>query len=251
MSGFDWSAIREGGPDCPSEPELERLHLRAGPPADLGRIEAHASGCDDCQAYLGRLSMGFDVVPDLDERALLAGVRRRLDETPARRPWWQWLVALVPVGAVAAAVFLMVRPPDPGAADAGVGTRMKGFGFTVHRQTAAGSAQVASGDRFAPGDRLQIEVSLPEAGQLAVFGREPSGKIYRAWPIDKETAKFAAGRHTLPDALELDDTLGRESLAVVLCPTSIPAAPYCLDREGDIEGPPDCYWAKFDLQKQR
>lgn len=249
MSGFDWSAISERGPDCPSEPALERLHLGVGSATD----RAHADGCADCQAFLTRLARGFEVVPDLDERVLLAGIRQRLDAQPKRAPWWRSLFLLVPVGAAAAVAFLVLRPGPAGPieADAGVGTRMKGsFGLKVHRKTATGSELMASGDRFAPGDQLRLEVSLPGTGRLAVFGQEANGTVYKSWPFDGDSAEASEGTRSLPDAIELDDALGRERLLLVYCPPD-KGQPLCRQRESGIECPPGCLTARFELDKQR
>lgn len=246
---FDWSALQERGPDCPSEPALERLHLGLGGPEQQATLRAHIDGCADCAAHMARLAEGFDVAPEVDPRALLAGVRRRMDETPQRAPWWRWLLVALPVAAAAVAAVWALRPTPP-VETVPDGPRLKGsFGLTVHRQVGPRSEPVTSGDRFAAGDRLRLVVDLPSAGRVAVWGLEPSGAVYRAWPFDDPWAALPAGRkQALPEALELDDTRGREVLALVFCPGEA-AEPVC-EGEGALRCAEGCRMARFELDKR-
>ncbi|MCA9538259.1 MAG: hypothetical protein KC620_05195 [Myxococcales bacterium] len=254
MSGFDWSAVRELGPDCPSEPALERLHLGAGEPAALAELRAHAEGCPHCTAYLARLAQGFDVVPEVDPRALLAGVRRRLDDAPvsasgAVARWWRWLFIAVPVAAVVALLVLRPKPPIEAPPDA---PRFKGdFALAVHRQVPGGSEPLLSGEPVAPGEHLRLEVTLPRDGRVAVYGREASGAVYRAWPFDDPWATLPAGRHqALDGAIELDEAPGQEALALVFCPGEA-VEPVCSAGEQGLACPEACRTERFVLNKQR
>lgn len=252
MSGFDWSALEERGPDCPPEPALERLHLQAGAPDALATLRAHVDGCEMCTAHMQRLGMGFDVAPEVDPRALLAGVRRRLDDgaeagpVEAARRWWRWLWIAVPVAA-ALIVWVATRPavvdPEP------PGPRFKGaVALEVHRQLDDGSEPVNSGDRFAPGDRLRLVATLPEPGNVAVWGLEDSGAVYRAWPFDEPFAALPAGiDQPLDGAIELDDAPGREVLTLVVCPDG--AEPRCVAAADGLACPEDCRLAPFVLDK--
>lgn len=247
MSGFDWAALEERGPDCPSEFDLERLHLGLGDAEQQATLRTHVDGCEDCAAHMARLGAGFDVAPELDERALLAGVRRRMDETPRRAPWWRMLL-IVPALAAAGLAFWALRPSPP-VETVPDGPRFKGsLGMTVHRQVGPRSEQMASGDRFAAGDRLRLVVDLPAAGRVAVWGLEANGAVYRAWPFDAPWAELPAGRkQALSGALELDDKPGREVLGLVFCPGE--AEPLC-EAAGGLRCTEGCRVVRFEMDKR-
>ncbi len=247
MSGFDWAALEERGPDCPAEFDLERLHLGLGEPAQRSALQAHVDGCEDCAAHMARLGAGFDIAPEVDERALLAGVRRRMDEAPRRAPWWRWL--LLPALAAAGFAVWSLRPAPP-VETVPDGPRFKGgLAMTVHRQVGLRSEQMVSGDRFAPGDRLRLVIDLPLPGRVAVWGLEAGGAVYRAWPFESPWVELPAGRkQALPEALELDDALGREVLGLVFCPGDR-AEPTCEAADGLVCAA-GCEVVRFELDKR-
>jgi hypothetical protein len=166
---------------------------------------------------------GFDGLESVDPRAMLAGIRTRLAEP--ERPalisrlsdWARRLLGPAAALAVAAVALLVVthRPVEPPR------TRLKGsLALHVFRLVDGRSMEASSGDSFSPGDRIRFVIDLPTEGQVAVFGVEASGALYKAWPLTAGLpTRFAAGMGLeLPGAVSLDAKPGRETLYLVQCP---------------------------------
>lgn len=294
----DFTALREGRADCPSDLTLDRLVSGELDAAGRSAAEAHVAGCAECRGRVEARRAGFDAVQGVDPRALLSGIRRRLDEAPPRRGlagWFarwsrDWRRSWAPLGAVAAAAALLLlvwpRPvaEGPGGGAPGLGepggrehggpaVRRKGGpilhvwrapagaaatdgdGAPTDGTGATGGSEALSGDRFQAGDRLRFVVDLPTEGQVAVLGVDASGALYQAWPLpgnDAETLRPAGPRQTLPGAVALDETPGRETLHVVLCPPDTP--PLGCTSRGPDEAPAcpvGCVTSPFVLEKGR
>ena len=96
---------------------------------------------------------------------------------------------------------------------------------------------LSSGDAVYAKDRLRFEVDLPDAREIMIVGVETSGSIYRCFPsAENESVALQSGRAQLvPDAVELDDSLGQESLNLIACPKA-----FGLD---DLRGAPNAHVA--------
>jgi hypothetical protein len=243
--------LRSGGPDCPSDLALDRLCAGELGPAVAARIEEHASSCADCAARRNERGAGFQAHAGFDERKVLAGIRRGLD-APASKPAGQFraLVLLFTACAVGLVAFSLDRRP---AVDA---LRSKG-GLALHvfRAHGAKAEAMVSGDRFAPGDRLEFAVDLPGAGYVQVFGIEQGGALYTAWPLQTSAPpRLGPGRGiVLPGAVALDGSLGRESLFLVHCPLEA-GPPRCTagpNGADALQCQPACALTRFVLEKQR
>src|SRR5690606_28733233 len=98
------------------------------------------------------------------------------------------------------------------------GVRWKGEKTALHvfRLQDGHAVEALSGDRFEPGDRLRFRIDLTEAGRVAIVGVEPTGRLYRAWPLDGPPPLMARGEGLeLPGAVALDDAPGPETLYLV------------------------------------
>ncbi|AKJ07016.1 uncharacterized protein DUF4384 [Archangium gephyra] len=229
MKPPDFVKLRAGGPECPSDFTLDRLHAGELPPEEARKTELHVAGCAGCGARLAERKAGFDAVEGVDPRVMLARIRKGLDE-PARASfserligWSRRLLAPMAMVATAAAVMMVVVPGQQ------QGTRMKGaLGLHVFRLTGDHAEEVVSGDTFAPGDRLRFSVDVPSEGHVAVFGVEASGALYPAWPLEPGVqTRFEEGDGIeLPGAVSLDAQPGREMFYLVHCPLEV--------------GPPEC-----------
>ncbi|XXF79966.1 zf-HC2 domain-containing protein [Myxococcaceae bacterium GXIMD 01537] len=218
-------SLRAGGPDCPSDLALDRLHAGELPPEQAQMLERHAEGCAACGPRLAERKAGFAGIEGVDPRAMLARIRTGLDERP--RPSFTGRIAegarrlLVPAAALAVAglAVMVLSPRDVD----GPRTRFKG-GPVLHvfRLVGERPVEAGSGDAFAPGDRLRFVVDLPSEGDVAVLGVESSGTLYTAWPLDPATpTHLAAGTGVeLPGAVALDAQPGRETLYLVHCPSA-------------------------------
>ena len=248
MSPPDFTTLRQGGPGCPSDFTLDRLHAGELAKEEAQRLEQHVSGCTDCTARLAERRAGFDAVDGVDPRAMLARIRAGLDRPPPlHHRLLRYFAPLVAV-ATAAVVVVLVLPGDE------TGTRMKGTAtLHVFRLTGDHAEEVVSGGTFAAGDRLRFAVDLPDPGQVRVLGVESSGALYTAWPLgsEQQTHLSAGNAIELPGAVELDAQPGRETLYLVHCPAE--SAPPRCDSTGPGTAPScpkGCVATPFIMNKQ-
>jgi hypothetical protein len=221
---LDLERLREGRPGCPSDLQLDRLV--AGEPAPAAA--QHLGGCALCTERVEERRQGFAAFAEVHPAALRARIEQL---APQRRRWPGRLrLPLALAAAAAAAVIVAARPGGP-ATDQ---VRAKGgLGLHVHRMRGDGSEEMASGDRFAAGERLRFAVDVPERGYVTISGVEASGRPYQAWPVGGGApALLPAGeRQLLPGAVALDARRGRETLYLI----------HCLSPERSCSGaPPRC-----------
>ena len=274
----DFERLREGQAPCPSALALDRLVAGELTDAARSETEAHLVACADCAGRVAHLRAGFDAMEGVDPRALLAGVRRRLDDEPARTGWRaflaRWLgdgrLPWAPLAAAGAAlVVLLVVLPRSGPDDPDGSVRRKGgLALHVHRLAVdratnpiagsggaeASSEEVLSGDRFRPGDRLRFVVDLPRDGHVAIVGVDADGGLYEAWPLGGgavDTLRSAGRRQVLPGAVSLDDKPGRETLYLVHCAPEV-GPPRCTSRGVDAAPvcPATCALSPFVVDKE-
>lgn len=82
---------------CPSSDALARFADGELPVNEARALEAHLAGCPTCRREHERLravldGVGAPTLSKVDGDAFARGVMRRLDEPPAREPWWSALV---------------------------------------------------------------------------------------------------------------------------------------------------------------
>jgi hypothetical protein len=230
MSPPDFLSLRSGGPGCPSDLTLDRLHAGELSPELAQSTTQHVAGCAGCQTRMAERRAGFDAIDSVDSRVMLGRIRSGLEKPASLPERLRGLLRrlMIPLTAVAAAalVLLLVRP---GEETVEPGTRIKGSAaLHVFRLRGDHAEEVLTGEPFAPGDRLRFTVDLSSEGYVKVVGVEASGALYTAWPLDSGVqTRMAAGRGIeLPGAVELDAKPGQETLYLVHCPLAV--------------GPPDC-----------
>ncbi|MDY7226475.1 hypothetical protein [Hyalangium rubrum] len=137
----------------------------------------------------------------------------------AERPaWWRsWPVLLAPALATAMLTLLVFQPQI----EQLLQTLIEGDPYTVkgsvmlvlHRKVGESSVQVSSGDTLSPGDAIRFEAKASNNGFLAVVGRDAKGVITVYHPFGGTAAHpYEASQPLLPEAVALDDTLGREDV---------------------------------------
>ena len=125
-------------------------------------------------------------------------------------------VALAAGLAVAAAVTMMVMPPEPPpVADT---FRVKGapFELEVHVHDGERSRRVSPGDTVRPGDRLGFRVRGAQEGHLMIAGFDATLEPYLCYPQgvpeqSATSARASSGPDALQAAVELDEET-RQSL---------------------------------------
>jgi anti-sigma factor RsiW len=210
---------RNRGPECASRLTLDRLALGELPEAERTTLAAHLSTCADC-ARAGE-ALAADRSQFLAEAALptlAADALARAER--ARVPMWERLRRLVMPLALGAAgvagLALWLRPDD--------GHRTKGefslSPYVLHTEGGPGTLHV--GEPLHPGDQLQFRYNGAKAGYLAVVAVDARGKVSIYYPPGPRAAQVPAGREVpLSSAVELDGTLGRETVVGVRCQTPV------------------------------
>ncbi|HEX8825498.1 MAG TPA: hypothetical protein VF794_36655 [Archangium sp.] len=225
MSPPDFSKLRQGRPECPSDFTLDRLHAGELSREEAQEPERHVAGCADCGARMAERRAGFDGLPGVDPRVMLGRIRTGLDRPlplPQRLLGWlrRHVAPLTMVATAAVALLLVtgqenVQPPM---------TRAKGsLALHVFRLVGDHAEEAVSGGTFAPGDRLRFTVDLPSEGFVTVLGVESSGALYTAWPLEPGTqTRFGEDKGIpLSGAVSLDEQPGRETLHLVHCPIEV------------------------------
>lgn len=194
--------------------ELDLLELDALSGDERLFAQTHLAGCERCGARREELRADTAhfrqfVMP----RTLETVTRTRR----SRRPWTRWGSALA--GAAVLALALLVARPmvqDLREDEARyVGVRGEPT-FKVVAARGNSQAEVTGEEPLREGDRLRFVVDPVQPGYVLVVSRDPAG----AWSV---YAPFAGGRSvavpagttTLPEAVELDATRGREDLVAV------------------------------------
>jgi len=223
---------RRQSPDCLSDLKLDRL-LSGELSTELeGAARAHLAGCPECTARRLELSadrLSFaESAPALDLPGPERPVNARLPEAPARivpaRRRWIGGVALAAAAMLAFGVGLTQILHERGGVDgspapAAGATRTKGggvtFGFVVRRgdRTFAGEAA----QTLHPGDLLRFTFGAASPVYAGVWGVDAEGRV-SSYQQSPELARLPAGQsQPLPEAIELDESLGAERLVAVHC----------------------------------
>jgi hypothetical protein len=213
-------------PTCLSHGALDRLALGEATPAETGVAKAHLAACDRCAAAATALAADRDAFAreaSLSALAADALARASTLATPAR--WRRWLPALGVVAAAAVAV-VVVRPQGRVTGDVGFQRKGNAFAlslYVLHAEAAATTGQLHAGEPLHPGDRVRPALASPEAGFALVLGIDDAHAVTTYYPTDRAEAAplpaiaDRAQAEPVAGAIELDGTLGRETLVALRC----------------------------------
>lgn len=213
--------------DRPSDLELDRLRAGELDAGVAARIEARLAESPEDQLRFEALDRHFDDMPDVDERRMLAAIRRGAEEPASfmervRANLFAWVGAVVTVAAAVTFFALRsgpVEPLDPPPLDT---VALKGApALHVQRRGDDGRGQpIDSGQAVRPGDTLKFTVDLPVRARVRLIGVEQSGDRYDVWPLDGGPSPVLdrGERIELGGAVTLDDAPGQERLYFIACP---------------------------------
>ena len=89
----------------------------------------------------------------------------------------------------------------------------------LYRKEGNSGVPVPPGSTLAPQDVLRFEVKAAASGFVAVLSRDGRGTASVYHPFaGEEAAAYDATQPVLPDAIELDDTLGHEDVYALYSP---------------------------------
>jgi hypothetical protein len=206
-------------PACLSNLALDRLVTEEASAAERQSAQRHLDSCARCRARLQDLTAaGSDFAanaPPFSAPATTGTPARIGAGTPRGRARSSALLSTGCVFAAAAAAWLGLRPQPSD--DHGI--RIKGgaqLGFYVKRADRVFEA--GEGAELRPGDELRFRYSADEPAWLAVLGIDAAHRVSQYFPSGGGMRAISAGRDVLlPEASQLDETLGQELLLGLFC----------------------------------
>lgn len=235
--------LRRRGPECASDLQLDQLFTAELSPAADRALRAHLAGCSACadrHAQLEAERASFAEQAEAFESLLASPAERGVARRAPAAPWLSRIA--LPAAAVLAlgvglTTLLRERSPEP--KSTAESTRPKGsgvaFGFVVRRgeRTFAGEP----GQALQPGDVLRFTLSSALPSYAGVWGVDALGRV-SPYQTSAQLALVPAGQHqALPEAAELDESLGAERLIAVICSRPVPASQVGAALEADPGAP--------------
>ncbi len=239
---------------CVSNLQIDRWLVDELEADEKRRFDEHCAMCLACRRRRGELAA--------TARAFAAASPplEVLSAAPPRtaRRWSRAAAGAAAALAMAAAALLLMRPEGAGAPpQVASSTRSKGSEARLEVVLASEGAQrlIDSGAVVHPGDLLQLRYTSPRSGYLAVLGRDQTGMISAYYEADGHAAAIVAGSEiALSNAIELDDTLGTETLYGFFCadPVAIKALRGVLEAQpAERVVPTSCELQELSFDKQR
>lgn len=169
-----------------------------------------------------------------------------LDAARSRRSRW-WARVLVVVAA-AAAVALFLRQPDEREGELremGVSGELDVF---VKR---AGKVFRWQSQTLQPGDQLRYSFRAPEPLHVMVLSREAGGAVNQYFPAEPSSFAVDTGVTLSKNAMELDATLGGETIWAVFCREPFTAQPLLsqLESTGAVAPVDGCATQRLEVTK--
>ncbi len=213
--------------DCPSHLTLSRFKTDNLNPAEAKSVVTHLATCAACRSLSSSMDENIAQYEAIAESGLDA-LLHRLDAERVRKNSVIRRRAAFSIGiaaaAAAAAVLLVlsIGTKRPGGPTEDADVAFKGaFSMEVTGRRGADQFAVGQGARLLEGDAIRFTVTVDKPGYVAVFSREADGEVSSFYPDTSPTADpaplflDAAGRHTLPGSIVLDDALGKERFIAV------------------------------------
>jgi hypothetical protein len=225
---------RRRGPDCLSDRALDGVLAGEIRDAPLASARTHLAGCPACAGAFQALTEDRQrFLADSNPAALAADALARAAAMPARS-WWRRLAPAFTVTAAAAVTIILAVPPlqeqndlreqlrsDDLRAKGAIGAPPAlGLAMHVKHTEQADNPQVEPhwGEVLHPGDQIRLTVDNDRPGKVTVLAVDAAGQI----SVYQPAIRVAVGRaQPLPQAIELDGTLGDEVIVAVRCPDNI------------------------------
>ena len=232
---------------CLSDLQLDELAAGELPTLEAERAAAHLRSCERCaerERSFREVARAFlELHPEAPARASM-----RAAPTRARGQFRALLVAGVVLAAVAVLFVRAERAPMLASERAKGGARL---GFYVKR--GARVFQGADGERVQAGDQLRFVVNHAAGQEIAILSRDASGTASVYYPRQTRSVALDSAPATVLDAaVELDATLGPETLYGIFCSTEFEIEPLrrALEETGTLPSPRGCTVDQLELIKE-
>jgi len=167
-----------------------------------------------------------DQLPDHDDGMAVPRRRRDRNEDADPQTTRRLMLLVIPLVTAAAAIVAVVVLRAPDRERAGEATRVKGgdhLGFYIERDGVA--LPGADGDIVHPGERVRFTVTVHSPAHVAIGSIDDDGHAFVYYPASADLGVWpAAVERALPDAIELDGSLGRERVFAWFCDRALDAA---------------------------
>ncbi len=207
-------------PECLSELRLVQLDARELDDAALATARRHVDGCARCAEALREIATDKAAFAAAPTPLWMARDRRR-------RPSRGSVLAIVAGGvAIAAGVILFVAPQRGSGTTADeTGTRVKGGRIALRVLVERGGTAhpLAAGDVVHPGEHLRFTLRGHARAHVAVLSLDGAGaaSIYVPAAGGDLVLALSSEVSELPGAIELDGTLGSETVFGLACRDAI------------------------------
>ncbi len=218
--------------DCVDRMALVRWILEDLSVEEMTAITDHLSGCSACKARAERIREGIDDFAPM-KTGTLSAIHGRMAEVRAERERRRFLrpsvIAAAAIAASLVVVFFVASPLDREMADAHAvpddiqqPVRYKGeMSCKVFVKRGDRQFKATPGKTLRAGDRLRFVVTTDTGGYLSVFSVDGRGRPSPFYPdtlpdrAPEPMLLAGSGDHELPDAVELDDSPGQETIVVL------------------------------------
>lgn len=242
--------LRSRPEGCPSDLRLDAL-LSEELEGDARReVEAHVRSCVRCTAHHAQLSAARE--------RFLSSHPSFHPPVPSTRPARSRVLRVGGGAAVALAVaaawVLSVSLPR---ARPGETTQLKGAGAALSFHVLSSDGRVrpgAPGEILHPGDRVRFSVALDRPAHLTLLSLDAAGHVSIYHPTTSQAEARAASPLTpLDSAVELDSTLGDETVLALFCdaPHNVDSLQRALTLQGErFVAPSDCRIERLSWRKE-
>jgi hypothetical protein len=228
-------AAHEPERGCQSHLRIDRLLAGELDAASGEEVERHARSCARCGRLLNELKRAQVAFSPVLPEVLVQRVHER-QERRVLLAGRTWLAPLVAAAGLLLALTLWTTPLDVQEA----GVRTKGVPQLTFYVLHDGVVRPgADGEHVQPGDQIQFAYTSPRDAYLAVVSIDAARKVNAYYAEDGRAAPLGAASHRVLDrSTRLDETLGPETLYVLLCDQAIVVAPLLRALERAPDRPP-------------
>jgi hypothetical protein len=220
------SGRRRRGADCLSDRALDGVLTGEVRDAALASARTHLAGCPACAGALQALTEDRQrFLAESNLGALAADALARATAGATARPWRRRLVPAFALGAAAAAALLFaprLRQQEEFRAKGAAGEPPAALALALYvkhvEQPDGNLGEPHWGEPLHAGDQIRITMDNDQPGSLTVLAVDATGQI----AVYQPAMPLSVGRAlALPQAIELDGTLGDEVIVALRCPANM------------------------------